>query len=216
MSLQPCYFNKRIFCFAQRLFSSTDPGGFPRDDRKAGEQPWTDAFHFHWGINPAMERLCDRPRQQPGLSGGKDCWRAQEHPSGGIAAAQNRGRLREKCETQKYQVRRTVRLRVNREASKKVQRSSACETRSAILLQWGFTDSNRRKRTHKRKQQPSISPLPISRVRKQSHSEKVNCAPRSKTASKAQSGRQSQDTLLSLLTKRILPSLCYIKPQNIN
>lgn len=134
----------------------------------------------------------------------------------GMAAAQNRGRLREKCETEKYQVRRTVRLRVNREAGKKVQRSSACKTKSAILPQWGFTDSNRRKRTHKRKQQPSISSLPISRVRKQSHSEKVNCAPRSKTASKAQSGRQSQDTLLSLLTERILPSLCYIKPQNIN
>lgn len=134
----------------------------------------------------------------------------------GTAAAQNRGRLREKCETEKYQVRRTVRLRVNREAGKKVQRSSACETRSAILLQRGFTDSNRRKRIYKRKQQPSISPLPISRVRKQSHSEKVNCVPRSKTAFKAQSGRHSQDTLLSLLTKCILPSLCYIKPQNIN
>lgn len=87
---------------------------------------------------------------------------------------------------EKYQVRRTVRLRVNREAGKKVQRSSACETRSAILLlQQGFTDSNGRKRIYKRKQQPSISPLPISRVRKQSHSEKVNCVPRSKTAFKS-------------------------------
>lgn len=133
----------------------------------------------------------------------------------GTAAAQNRGRLREKCETEKYQVRRTGCL-VNRESGKKMQRSSACETRSAILLQRGFTESNRRKRIYKRKQQPSISPLPISRVRKQSHSEKVNCVPRSKTAFKAQLDRQSQDTLLSLLTKRILPSLCYIKPQNIN
>lgn len=54
-----------------------------------------------------------------------------------------------------------------------------------MLLQLGFTDSNRRKRKGKGKQQqqqPSASPLLISRIRKKkkSRTEKVNCAPRSK------------------------------------
>lgn len=117
----------------------------PETAGRQASSPGPMLFYFHWGINPAMESLCDCPRQQPGPSGGENCRRAREHPSG-TAAAQNRGRLREKCETGKYQVRRTVRLRVSREAGKKVQWSSACETRSAILLQRGFTDSNRSKR----------------------------------------------------------------------
>lgn len=92
----------------------------------------------------------------------------------------------ESLETEKYQARERDRLHVNREAGKKVQQTRACETRNAVLLQLGFTDSNRRKRKCKRKQQqpPSVSPLLISRIRKQPHAEKVNCAPRSKLPAK--------------------------------
>lgn len=56
-----------------------------------------------------------------------------------------------------------------------------------MLHQLGFTHSNRRKRKRKGKQQqqpPNASPLLISRIRKQSHTEKVNCATRSKLPAK--------------------------------
>lgn len=104
----------------------------------------------------------------------------------GTAAARNRSRLRGKSETEKYQVRGRERLRVNKEAGKKVEQTRACETRNAMLLQLRFTDSNRkkRKREGKQQQQPSVSPLLISRIREQSHAEKVNCAPRSKLPAK--------------------------------
>lgn len=112
--------------------------------------------------------------------------RVGEHGSSpvGMAAALNKGQATGKSQTEKYQVRGRDRLHVNREASKKVQQSRACKTR---LLQLGFTDSNCRKRTYETKQrQPrSVSPLPIPRNRKQSHAGKVNCSPRSKTASQS-------------------------------
>jgi len=80
---------------------------------------------------------------------GQQGWRAQ--PGGDGCYGESRRQ-------RKYEVRGRHRLRVNREARKKVEQAGACGTGNAMLLQLGLTVSNTRKRKckSKRRRQPQL------------------------------------------------------------
>lgn len=190
MSFQPHYFNKQIYFLHSAGHSSFSASQIqeasPEVSRQTGQRSWTNAFYFHWVINPAREHLYDCPLQRPQLSGGEGGPESKGAvQSGGLLhkiGTDYRESLIQK--STKSGKREAICKQGGRQKRygkpEPVKPEMKCSFSCDLLIQTAGKDN-----TRKKQQQPSVSPLLISRIRKQSHAGKVNCASRSKTACEA-------------------------------